>query len=98
MAQQVMNPTSTREDVSSTAGLTQWVGGSHAAASCGVGHRRSSDLALLWPWCRPATAAPIRPLVQKPPYAVGSAIKKKKKSKKTVGDPRQKVDNKMVNI
>ena len=30
--------------------------------SCGVGHRRGSDLALLWLWCRLAVTAPIRPL------------------------------------
>ena len=29
--------------------------------SCGVGHRYSSDLALLWLWCRPAAVAPIGP-------------------------------------
>ena len=26
--------------------------------SCGVGGRHSSDLALLWLWCRPAATAP----------------------------------------
>ena len=39
--------------------------------SCGVGRRRSSDLALLWLWHRPAVAALIRPLAWEPPYAVG---------------------------
>ena len=29
--------------------------------SCGVGHRRGSDLARLWLWRRPAAAAPIQP-------------------------------------
>ena len=29
--------------------------------SCGVGHRSSSEPALLWLWCRPAATAPIRP-------------------------------------
>ena len=38
--------------------------------SCGVGRRRSSDLALLWLWCRPAATAQIRPL------AVGAALKR----------------------
>jgi len=28
----------------------------------GIGHRCGSDLVLLWPWCRPAATAPIRPL------------------------------------
>ena len=32
------------------------------AMSCGVDCRCSSDLALLWLWCRLATAAPIWPL------------------------------------
>ena len=50
--------------------------------SCGVGHRRSSDLALLWLWCRPAAATPIQPLAWAPPYAAGLAPKKKEKKKK----------------
>ena len=32
------------------------------AMSCDVDHRGGSDLALLWLWCRPATAGPIWPL------------------------------------
>ena len=31
-------------------GLAQWVKGSGFAASCGVGHICSLDLALLWLW------------------------------------------------
>ena len=64
--------------------------------SCGVGHRRGSDLVLLWLWCGPAATAPIRPLAWELPYAAGAtqeiattAItdkktkdKKKKKKKK----------------
>ena len=49
--------------------------------SCGVGHRGSSDLELLWPWCRPAAVSPIRPLAWEPPYATDSALKKQKKFK-----------------
>ena len=49
---------------------------------CGVGHRRGSDLALLWLWCRPAAAAPIRALEF--PYAVGAALKNKKTKQKTL--------------
>ena len=45
--------------------------------SCGVGHRRGSDLALLWLWCRPAAVAPIQPLAWEPPYAEGVALKSK---------------------
>ena len=49
--------------------------------SCGVGHRHSSDLALLWLW--PAAVAPIRP-------SLGTSIccrcgsKKKNKKKRNV--------------
>ena len=34
---------------------------------------------MLWLWCRPAAAAPIRPLVWELPYAMGVALKVKKK-------------------
>ena len=47
--------------------------------SCGVGHRRGSDPALLWLWCRLAAVAQIGPLAWEPPYATGAALKKKKK-------------------
>ena len=47
--------------------------------SCDVGHRRGSDLALLWLWCGPVARAPIRPLAWEPPYAVGVALKRQKK-------------------
>ena len=50
--------------------------------SCGVDCRCSSDLVLLWLWCRLAAVAPIWPLVWEPPYAVGAALKKKEKKKK----------------
>ena len=49
--------------------------------SCGVGHRRSSALALLWLCHVPAAAAPIRPLVWEPPYTVGAALKGQKKKR-----------------
>ena len=49
--------------------------------SCGLGRRRGSNPALLWLWGRPAAAAPIRPLAWEPPYAVGVALKSKKKKK-----------------
>ena len=45
--------------------------------SCGVGHRRSSNLVLLWLWLRPAATVLIRPLVQELPCAKGEALKKK---------------------
>ena len=44
------------------------------------------DLALLWPWRRPAAIALIGPLAWEPPYAVGKDKKKdqKKNPKKVV--------------
>ena len=50
--------------------------------SCGVGHRCSSDLALLWLWYRPGATAPIWPLAWEALYAVGVALKRQKKKKK----------------
>ena len=46
---------------------------SGVAVSCGVDQRRSSDLALLWLWRRPAATAQIRPLAWEPPSAMGAA-------------------------
>ena len=53
--------------------------GSGVAVRYGVGHRCGSDLALLWPWGRPAAAAPIQDLGWERLYAVGVALKKPKK-------------------
>ena len=50
--------------------------------SCGVGHRRGSDLALLWLWRRLATTALIGLLAWEPPYATGAALKERPKKKK----------------
>ena len=44
--------------------------------------RRSSDPVWLWLRCRPAAAAPIRPLAWAPPCAMGTALKKKRKKEK----------------
>ena len=44
--------------------------------SCGVGRRPGSDLMCLLL----ALVAPIRPLAWEPPYALGAALKKPKKS------------------
>ena len=45
--------------------------------SCGVGHRRGLDLALLWLWRTPAAATALsRPLAWEPPYAAGVALKR----------------------
>ena len=47
--------------------------------SCGVGHRCGLSPTLLWLWCRPPAAAPIRPLAWEPPYAAHAALKKRKR-------------------
>ena len=54
--------------------------------SCGVGHRHDLDLALLWPWCRPAAIAPVRPIGWETLYASGAALKSGKKKKKETGN------------
>ena len=41
--------------------------------------RRGLDPVLFWLWCRLAAIALIRPLAWEPPYAVGAALKTKKK-------------------
>ena len=50
--------------------------------SCGVGHRRGLDPALLWLWSRVAAEAQIGPLAWELPYALGEAYRKKDKKKK----------------
>ena len=63
VSQQITNPTSSHEDVGLTPGLAQWIG----------------DLVLLWLWHRPAAAAPIPPVTWELLYAIGAALKIKKK-------------------
>ena len=53
--------------------------------SCGIGHGCGLDLALLWPWCRPAATIPIRPLAWELPHAVGASLKSQKKKKSMLG-------------
>ena len=53
--------------------------GSSVAVSYGVGHRCSLDITLLWLWCRPEAVAPVQPLAWELPYAMGAALKRKKK-------------------
>ena len=52
------------------------------AMSCGVGHRRGSDPALLWLWRRLVATAPIGPLAWEPPCATGVAQEMAKRQKK----------------
>ena len=39
------------------------------------------DLALLWPWHRPAATDWIQPLAWEPPYAVSAALKQQQQQK-----------------
>ena len=57
----------------------RWEGwGSSITVSCGVGHRRGSDLPLLWLWCRPVATAPVWHRVWQPPHAVSVTPKSNK--------------------
>ena len=47
--------------------------------SCGVGHRRGSDPALLWLWHRPVATALIGLLAWERPCVSGAALEKDKK-------------------
>ena len=49
--------------------------------SCGVGSRRSSDLALLWLWLWLAAGAPIQSRTWDLLYAMGAALKSKQTNK-----------------
>ena len=50
--------------------------------SCGVGHRCSWGLALLWLWHRLTATGPVGPLAWYPPYATHVALKRQKMKKK----------------
>ena len=47
--------------------------------SCGIGHRRGLDPALLWLWRRLVATALIQPLAWELPYAMSVALKKHNK-------------------
>ena len=80
MAQWLTTLTSIHEDTDSIPALLSWLSTS-VAMNCGVGHRHSSDPMFLWPRCRPAAIAPIRPLAWGPPYSLGAALKREKNKK-----------------
>ena len=67
---------------------------------CGIGHRRSLDLTLLWLWCRLAAVALIGSVAWDPPYAVGAAVKgqKTKKKEKKVNIVRKLTSNKWKHL
>ena len=50
--------------------------------SCDVGHRRGTDLVLLWLWCRSAATALIGPLAWERPCAAGAALTRQTDRKK----------------
>ena len=58
----------------------------------GVGHKRGSDWASLWLWCRLAAVAPIRPLAWEPPYAGGASLKRQQLKKKNKREKQLFVD------
>ena len=49
--------------------------------NCDVGRRHGSGPKLLWLWCRPVAAVPIKPIAWEPPCATGAALKDKTQNK-----------------
>ena len=65
--------------------------------SCGVGHRRSLDLAFLWLWRRLVATAPTRTLAWEPPYTMGGALEKDKQNKTKQNKTKQKAKTHLNN-
>ena len=64
--------------------------------SCGVGHRRGSDLVLLWLWCRPVATAPIQLTSLETSICHECSPKKTKRPKKKKKKKEKKTVNKTV--
>ena len=76
------NPTRNHEVEGSNPGLAQCVKDLTLRwAVVYVGHRRDSNLMLLWLWWRHLAIAPIWPLAWEPQYAEGSVLEREKKNK-----------------
>ena len=91
VAQRVKNIVSVRMRVQTLALISGL--GIRCCCSCRVNRRCSSDRALLWLWCRPAAAAPIRLLAWELPYAAAicrsyAAIKREEEKRE-----REKIKN-----
>ena len=85
------NLTNIHEEMGLIPGPTQWVKGWIISMGYGVGSRGSSELVLLWLWCRPEAVALIWPLVCELPCATGAAKKtNKQKQQQTNKQNKQK--------